>query len=45
MVIKAIAEVKTEIRFVKPGETTGYIKADRLLLKAEAKFCNILSGY
>lgn len=44
MVIKGLTEVKTEIRCVKPDKTTGYIKADRLLLKAGAKFCNILSG-
>jgi len=44
MVIKAIAEVKAEILSVKPGKTTGYIKADRLLLKAGAKFCNILNS-
>jgi hypothetical protein len=44
MVIKAIAEVKTEIRCVKPDKTTGYIKTDRLLLKAGVEFCNILSS-
>jgi hypothetical protein len=44
MVIKAITEVKTEIPCVKPGKTIGYIKADKLLLKDGAEFCNILSG-
>jgi len=44
MVIKAIAEVKAEIRCVKPGKITGDIKADRLLLKVGAELCNILSG-
>jgi hypothetical protein len=44
MVIKAIAEVKAEIRRVKAGKIVGYIKVDRLLLKAGAEFCNILSG-
>ena len=44
MLIKGGPEVKTEILRVKPGKTTGYIKADRLLLKAGAEFCNILTG-